>query len=72
MKEPWWKTKWGNDKICAISYCRLRPGKNIIRLSCKHSFYRSALFEWIQMDPNKEARCPVCRTSIVIESKDFL
>ena len=63
-KEPWWEQRWGKDKLCAITYVRLRPGKNITRLRCNHSFYTSALLRWIETTTSKEATCPVCRTCI--------
>ena len=52
MSPPWWKDKWGSDKICPITLKRLRPGKNkygfnyVIKLSCNHCFYRMAIIKW--------------------------
>jgi hypothetical protein len=65
-KDPWWKRRWGNENICAISYTRLRPGKNVTRLECNHSFYTRALLRWIESTQGKEANCPVCRSVIKI------
>lgn len=65
-KEPWWKSKWGKENICAISYTRLRPGKNISRLECKHSFYTKALVQWINSTTDIYPKCPICRTVIRI------
>jgi hypothetical protein len=66
MKKTWWNAKYGKDSICAITKCRLRPGKDkygfpyVAFLPCKHGFYRSALDLWIQNTyPNQT--CPLCR-----------
>jgi hypothetical protein len=62
----YWKKKWEN-KICAITRTRLRPGKNkdglsyTVFLNCKHGFYRRALIEWIKTCPKYVPTCPICR-----------
>jgi hypothetical protein len=64
---PWWSKKYGKNSICAISNTRLRPGKNKYNLSysiflpCKHGFYRSALIQWVLINPNNTPTCPLCR-----------
>ena len=66
-KKPWWSKKWGSDKLCCITYNRLRPGKNsngiyyTTILKCKHGFCTKSLLEWIKVCPGKPT-CPVCRT----------
>ena len=66
-KKPFWDNKYGRDAICAITLTRLRPGKNkegesyVIHLKgCKHSFYRSAFYEW----EKDHDTCPVCRAEL--------
>ena len=60
----WHNKKWGKDKICGITFCRLRPGKNyyglnyVSKLCCGHSFYTKPLIEWTK----KSDTCPLCRT----------
>ena len=67
-KKPFWSNKWGSDKICPITYTRLRPGKSssgtpyIIKLSCGHRFCRNALLQWLVTSRNYS--CPVCRNKI--------
>lgn len=62
-KKPWYFKKWGKDKICGITQTRLRPGKDkygipyVVKLSCSHSFYTNALFEW----SINNSTCPNCR-----------
>ena len=69
-KKPFWSDRWGADKICPITYTRLRPGRNrlgipySIKLQCGHRFVRSALIEWIKKCP--EQTCPVCRKRILL------
>ena len=59
----WWDNKWGKDKICGITYSRIRPGKTksgipySVHLSCGHYFYTNALIEWTKKSPS----CPICR-----------
>jgi hypothetical protein len=69
MTKPFWDKKWGRDQRCAITYARLRPGKNkdglsyCIELECGHRFYRKPLIKWILTNsPNHT--CPVCRKPI--------
>ena len=68
MCKPFWNEKWGKDKICPITYSRLRPGKSkdglsyCITLECGHRFYRKALVNWIITSSNTS--CPVCRAPI--------
>lgn len=68
--KPWWNKKYGKDSICAITRTRLRSGKNkknekySVFLPCKHGFVRSALFEMIKTDIDRNAiehNCPLCR-----------
>lgn len=68
MTKNFWTKKWGKDKICNITFSRIRPGKNIngipycIKLNCNHSFYTSALLEWCNnQNYNNTNTCPVCR-----------
>ena len=67
-KKPFWNKKWGNDKICAITRTRIRPGKDkngisyAIHLSCGHYFYRKAFIEWYAK--NNDKICPLCRKNI--------
>ena len=69
MKVKFWKNKWHN-KVCGITKCRLRPGKNksgeaySVFLDCKHGFYRSVLIEWIMSCPTPNVTCPLCRAFI--------
>ena len=66
-RKPWWSKKYGRDKICGITMSRLRPGKNkygysyTLTLDCNHSFYRSALINWV-IHTNIPT-CPICRQS---------
>ena len=59
----WYNKKWGKDKICGITFSRLRPGENYYglsytsKLSCGHCFYTKALIEWSK----KNNTCPLCR-----------
>ena len=72
MTKKFWSKKWGKDKICNITFSRLRPGKNkngipyCITLKCNHSFYTNALFEWIKNCKDDKATCPVCRKDVNI------
>lgn len=72
MSKPWWSKKWGKDKICPITYTRVRPGKNTNNtkyttiLPCKHYFCTSSLIEWI--GNSYESTCPVCRTKFNISN----
>ena len=65
MKGPFWK-KYGKDKVCGITHCRLRPGKDsngqphVIFLKCGHGFYRKPLELWF----NKSKLCPMCRKEV--------
>jgi hypothetical protein len=69
MTKPFWDKKWGRDQRCAITYSRLRPGKDkdgvsyCIELECGHRFYRKALFRWII---DSHYTCPVCRKHITM------
>ena len=60
----WWDKKYGKDKLCGVTYTRLRSGKNkngqsySIYLPCKHGFTRYALLSWLNMGKNT---CPLCR-----------
>ena len=69
----WYKKKWGNDKVCGITFSRLRPGKNhyglsyTTELSCKHRFYTKALIEWSKT----ENSCPLCRKNFNILDEIF-
>lgn len=64
-REPWWNKKYGKESICAITQCRLRPGKNkqkqsyVIFLECGHGFYRSVLTQMVSVKSNPN--CPLCR-----------
>lgn len=66
MERPFWDKKYGKNSICPITLTRLRPGKDkngipyIITSKCKHTFYRSAFYNWLQ----NHDTCPVCRTKI--------
>ncbi len=63
----WWNKKYGKNSICGITQSRLRPGKNyygssyVLKLPCKHTFYRSALQKWILTHPTVLPTCPLCR-----------
>jgi hypothetical protein len=65
--QPWWNKKWGNDKLCAITYSRVRPGSNkngvpyTTKLKCGHYFYTNALLEWVKQCGNSISTCPNCR-----------
>ena len=65
--KPFWKQKWGKNKICNITHTRIRPGKNkqgqphTVYLECKHGFYRKALAEWVKNCTKLVPTCPVCR-----------
>ena len=70
-KKPWWRNKWGRDKICGITHSRLRPGCDkfglsyCINLKCGHSFYRKPLVTWAEKC--KECpTCPICRKSFKV------
>lgn len=62
----WWRKKWSNSR-CGITQSRLRPGKNkkgipyTIKLKCSHSFYRSALYQWVLTQYPETPNCPICR-----------
>lgn len=62
--KAFWDKKYGKDKICAITFMRLRSGKNkegksyVVFLPCKHGFYRSALKNAIAKG---HRQCPLCR-----------
>jgi hypothetical protein len=72
MSKPWWSNKWGKDKICSITYTRLRPGKNkkgiyyTTRLKCNHLFCTYPLLEWVKKCPNEDLTCPVCRSPFIL------
>lgn len=63
----WWNMKYGKDKLCAITKCRLRPGKNkdgkskSVFLKCGHGFNRWAIQTWSQNNNT----CPQCRTTFL-------
>ena len=63
MQKMWYNKKWGKDKICGITFTRLRQGVNYYglsytsHLSCGHAFYTKALIEWAK----KSNTCPLCR-----------
>lgn len=66
----WWDKKWGKNKVCGITFSRLRPGKSndgysyVIYLKCNHGFYRKPLGEWVIKcirEYEKEPSCPICR-----------
>ena len=65
MVKLFWDKKWGKDKICSITFHRLRPGKGknglpyCIYLNCNHGFYTSALLKWV--NSSDKPTCPVCR-----------
>ena len=67
MSQPFWDKKWGKDKICPITFSRLRSGKDktglpyTITLNCGHRFYRKALIAWII---KSNCNCPICRNPI--------
>jgi len=67
----WWNKRFGKVALCPISQCRLRPGKNkyglsyTVKLKCKHSFYRSALFTWVLNSLVQPPLCPLCRREFV-------
>lgn len=66
----WWNKKWGKNKVCGISYARLRPGKNkdglhnVVFLRCGHGFYRNCIKQWAvtqYSNGNNIITCPLCR-----------
>ncbi len=67
MRKLFWSKKWGKEKICNITFSRLRPGKSksglpyCITLECSHSFYTNALLECINNCKSDVVTCPVCR-----------
>ena len=62
----WWDKKYGKDKICPINHTRLRPRKKgVIKISCGHTFYRTALKSWLK----NSQTCPMCRSLISSEEK---
>lgn len=76
-KKPWWNKKWGKDKICSISYTRLRPGKDkngipyTTILECRHRFQTKSLFLWYKnnMKINKKIiSCPLCRKNFLVST----
>ncbi len=68
MTQPFWSARWGKDKICPITYSRLRPGRSrdgipyTIELQCTHRFCRKALLNWVLT--NDQPTCPLCRQCI--------
>lgn len=70
---PWWSKKYGKDKVCGISFTRLRQGKNkngmsyVITLPCSHSFYRYNIVKWTIFSISQTSSCPICRTSYDLE-----
>ena len=69
----WYNKKWGKDKICGITFSRLRPGENYYglnytsQLSCGHFFYTKALIEWAK----KNKTCPLCRKNFNVLEEIF-
>ena len=72
-RSPFWKNKW-KGKVCGITKCRLRPGKNkhgvsySVFLDCKHGFYRTVLIEWIKNCPSEHPTCPICRNEFSVST----
>ena len=64
----WYNKKWGKDKICGITFSRLRPGENYYglpytsQLSCGHCFYTKAIIEWAKNNNT----CPLCRKNFKV------
>lgn len=59
----WWNSKYGKDKVCSITHCRLRAGGNCVFLKCGHGFYKNALSSWIdvKVSVGEIPSCPSCR-----------
>lgn len=72
MVKTYWSKKWGRDKICNITFSRLRPGKSkfglpyCVTLNCNHSFYTNALIEWVNTSCTDISTCPTCRAEFDI------
>lgn len=67
--ELWWNSKYGKNKVCGITFSRLRPGKSrdgmkyCLFLPCNHGFFRSAIAEWVHKFclEGRIPTCPMCR-----------
>jgi hypothetical protein len=55
----------GIDGSCPICLSDMVVGEEVRVLTCRHTFHRACLDEWLRVN----ASCPTCRTSI-FESKD--